>query len=72
MGGQHGVGIAIKQQFMQYFIQQNIVQAAGPSQAGLIPKRSTFDQINYIRRLREKAIEFNTELWIVLADVKSA
>ena len=53
-------------------IQQNIVQAAGPSQAGFIPKRSTFDQINYIRRLREKAIEFNTELWIVLADVKSA
>ena len=53
-------------------IQQNIIQTAGPTQAGFIPKRSTYDQINYIRRIREKALEFNQETWIVLADVKSA
>ena len=53
-------------------IEQTIEQAAGPTQAGFLSRRSTMDHIMYLRRLRERALEFNLEKWIVLSDVKSA
>ena len=49
-----------------------IIDLAGETQNGFLPQRSTFDNIMYVRRKREYAIEFQKETWIILSDVKSA
>ena len=65
-------GYKIYTKWLYKKIQKNIVETAGSTQAGFMPKRSTYDHINYLRRVREHAIEYRKEIWIVLADVKSA
>ena len=49
-----------------------ITEAAGSTQRGFLAKRSTMDNIMYLRRTRENALEFQLEKWIILSDVKGA
>ena len=66
------VAYKIYLKLLLYCVNDTVEAAAGPSQRGFLPKRSTMDNINFLRRKREKAIEFKQELWIILSDVKGA
>ena len=53
-------------------MQVNITSNAGDTQSGFLQKRSTMDKINFVHRIRERAIEFRKETWFIFSDVKSA
>ena len=58
--------------WLQTRLTPTVLAAAGPTQSGFLPHRSTMDPIMYFLRHREQGIEFQMEKWFIFSDVKSA